>query len=146
MKNSRGLLAVLTLISIIGISLGAYTYVYRAISEQVYTYRCGNLYFKPSSLPKFCTGAGAIVANIKWETWGAQGATGVGRYSINPCDLPCVDEKWKYTDVKVILSKPVRDKGKRVLSRIDIVTDDKKNLPSSDSSSDGWALDSKHTT
>lgn len=143
MKNSRGLLAVLTLISVIGISLGTYTYVHRAVSEQVYTYRCGNMYFKPSSLLKFCTDEGASVTNIEWNTWGAKGATGVGKYSINLCDPTCVDGKWKYANVKVTLSKPITDKGKTVLSRIDVITDDKKNLPLNNGPSDGWVLESK---
>lgn len=134
------MLILLTLISVIGISIGSYTFFHRAASQQVYVYKCGIIDYKPMSLTEFCADAGAGVAQIEWETWAASGATGVGQYAINICNPSCAGGKWKYADVKVALSKTVHEKGKKVLSRIDIVTVDGKNLPQSTSPKLGWDL------
>lgn len=134
------MLILLTLISVIGISIGTYTFFHRAANEQVYVYRCGTIDYKPASLTEFCANAGAGVAQIEWERWAAGGATGVGQYGINLCDPSCASGKWKYADVKVALSKTVREEGKKVLSRIDIVTVDGKNLPERKSPKLGWDL------
>ena len=143
MKNSRGLLAVLSAISIAAIAFGIFTYLHRAASEQVYVYNCGIVDYKPSSLTKFCADAGVGVGGIQWDTWGAEGATGVGKYWINPCNPDCAQGKLQYADVKVNLSKSVADKGKKVLSQIEVVSADGKKLPLGTSASDRWVLESK---
>lgn len=141
MKTTRPLLILLTLISVIGVSLGTYTFFHRATTEQIYVYNCGMVDYKPTSMTQFCADAGAGVADIEWDTWSASGAKGTGQYAVNPCEPSCVEGKWKFADVKVALSKVVRDKSKRVLSRIDIVTIDGKNLPQSTSPELGWDLE-----
>ena len=134
------MLILLSLVSVIGISIGTYTFFHRAATEQVYAYNCGIIDYKPTSLTPYCADAGAGVANLQWDTWNSESATGVGQYAINLCQPNCAAGKWKYADVKVTLTKSVVDKGKRVLTRIDIVTSDNKNLPQSDSPKLGWDL------
>ena len=134
------MLILLTLISVIGISIGTYTFFHRAATEQVYVYNCKIIDYKPTSLTRNCADAGAGVGQIEWDTWTASGAAGVGRYAINLCDPNCAGGKWNYADVKVTLSKSVRDEGKKVLSRIDIATVDGKNLPRRNSPKLGWDL------
>ena len=143
MKNSRGLLAVLSVISIAAIALGIFTYVHRAVSEQVYAYNCGIVDYKPVSILKSCGDARVGVVDLQWDTWGADGATGVGQYWINPCKPDCAQGKLQYADVKVKLSASVVDKGKKVLSQIELITADGKKLPLHPTASDSWILESK---
>jgi hypothetical protein len=91
------MLVVLALISVIGIGIGMFTFLNRAVSQQIYTYDC-----EPS----------------------------------------CVAGTWKYAKVNITLSKPVKDKGKTVLSRIDVQTQDPKELlPLLKTSDEGWDLE-----
>lgn len=126
-----------------GLGIGTYTFFHRAANEQVYTYNCGLVDFKPTSMTQFCADAGAGVADIEWDRWLETGATGTGQYAINLCDPSCAEGKWKFADVKVKLSKSVRDQNKKILSRIDIVTIDGKNLPQNSSPNLGWDLERK---
>jgi len=140
MRSSRGLLAVLSLISVAAIAFGIFTYLHRAVSEQVYVYNCGIVDYKPVSLTKSCADEGVAVGNIQWDTWGAKGATGVGNYVINPCIPNCVSGTRKYADVQVRLTKSVESKGKKVLTQVAVSTTDGKNLPLGNSPSDHWEL------
>jgi len=140
MKTTRPLLIVLSLVTVIGVSLGAYTYVHRAATEQVYAFNCGIVDFKPESLTQYCADAGIGLSDIKWETWNAQGATGTAQYAINHCEPTCVDGKWSYADVNVRLSKLVHKNGKPVLSHIYYKTVDGKNLPSGKTAFEEWDL------
>lgn len=142
MKSSRGLLVVLALISVVGIGIGMYTFLHRAVSEQVYVYDCGIIDFKPTTMTQYCADAGVGVANIEWESWSATGATGIGNYAANDCEPSCVAGTWSYAKVDITLSKPVKDKGKTVLSRIDVQTQDPKELlPLLETSGEGWELE-----
>lgn len=142
MKSSRGLLVVLALISVVGIGIGMYTFLHRAVSEQVYVYDCGIVDFKPTTMTQYCADAGVGVANIEWESWSATGATGIGNYAANDCEPSCVAGTWSYAKVDITLSKPVKDKGKTVLSRIDVQTQDPKELlPLLETSGEGWDLE-----
>jgi len=141
MKNSRPLLIVLSIITVVGISLGTLTYFNRALLEHVYVYNCGIIDYKPDSMAPHCADAGVGIGNLEWETWGAKSATGTGLYGVNSCEPTCAKGKWVFVDVNVALSKSVSANGKTILSRIDIITKDKKNLPPSDSPSFGWDLE-----
>jgi hypothetical protein len=146
MKNSRPLLIVLAIITVVGISLGTLTYFNRALLEHVYVYNCGILDYKPQSMTQFCADAGAGVGNLEWDSWGAKGATGTGLYGVNLCNPTCAGGKWKFADDNVSLSKTISVKGKTILSRIDIGTKNNENLPKSKSSSLGWNLERKPLT
>ncbi len=146
MKNSRPLLIVLSIITVVGISLGTITYFNRALLEHVYVYNCGIIDYKPQSMSPHCANAGAGVGNLEWDAWGAKSATGTGLYGVNLCKPTCARGKWKFADVNVTLSKSVATNGKTILSRIDIITKDKKDLPQSNSPSFGWDLERKPLT
>ena len=130
----------------VGISLGTITFLNHAILEHVYVYNCGIIDYKPQTLTPFCADADVAVGNLEWDTWGAKGATGTGLYGVNLCVPTCAAGKWKFTAVKVLLSKSVRAKGKTVLTRVDVVTPDNKNLPQGNSPRYGWNLESQPLT
>ncbi len=146
MKNSRPLLIVLGIITVVGISLGTVTFFNRALLEHVYVYNCGIIDYKPQSMTRYCGDAGAGVGNLEWDSWGAKGATGTGLYGVNLCDPTCADGKWKFSEVNVSLSKKIMASGKTILTRIDIITKDKKNLPQGNLPSVGWDLERKPIT
>ena len=143
MKNSRPLLFVLAIVTVVGISLGTITYFNRALLEHVYVYNCGIIDYKPQSMTPYCADVGAGVGNLEWDTWGSKGATGTGLYGVNLCKPTCAAGKWKFADVNVTLSKSVKAKGKTILTHIDIISQDKKNLPQRNSAYIGWNLESK---
>lgn len=136
----------LSIISVVAISLGGITFLNRALLEHVYVYNCGIIDYKPQSMTPYCADAGAGVGNLQWDSWGAKGASGTGLYGVNLCNPTCVDGKWKFADVYVTLSKTVHANGKTILSRIDLVTKDNKNLPQSNSPRLGWDLEAKPLT
>jgi hypothetical protein len=145
-KNSRALLIVLTIVTLVGISLGTITYFNRALLEHVYVYDCGIVDYKPTTMTPYCADAGAGVGNLEWDSWGAKSATGTGLYGVNLCEPTCADGKWKFADVNVTLSNSVTANGKTILSRIDIITKDRKNLPQGNSPSLGWDLEQRALT
>ena len=146
MRNFRPLLIVLAIVSVIGISLGIVTYLNRALLEHVYVYNCGIIDYKPQSMTPFCADATAGVGNLQWDSWSAKGATGTGLYGINLCKPTCAKGKWEFANVNVALSNAVKADGKTILSRIDIVTQDNKNLPRSNSPKFGWNLERRPPT
>ncbi len=146
MKNSRPLVIVLAIVTVIGISLGTSTYLNRALLEHVYVYNCGIVDYKPQSMTPFCADASAGVGNLEWNSWGSKGAKGTGLYGANLCEPTCTDGKWKFADVNVALTKTVKANGKTILTRMDIVTKDNKNLPRSNSPKFGWDLERRSLT
>ena len=140
------MLVALSIVTVVGISLGMITFLNRAVLEHVYVYNCGIVDYKPQSMTPYCADAGAGVGNLEWNTWGANGATGTGLYGVNMCVPTCADGKWQFTDVDVKLSKSVKADGKTILSRIDIVTTDHQDLPEAHSPSMGWNLQAKPLT
>ena len=140
MKTSRPLLNILAIVTVIGISLGGYTYVHKAATSQIYAFNCGLMDYKPTSLTQYCADAGAGVSDIKWDTWSADGATGTARYAINNCEPTCVAGTWKYADVNIRLSTLVHKGGKPVLSHVYYKTVDGKKLPLGKTSYEEWDL------
>lgn|SRR5487761_2662235 len=140
------MLVALSIVTVVGISLGMITFLNRAVLEHVYVYNCGIVDYKPDSMTPYCADANAGVGNLDWNSWGAKGARGTGLYGINLCTPTCADGKWKFADVNVTLSKSVKAQGKTILSRIDIVTTDHNDLPQADSDSMGWDLERKPLT
>ena len=136
----------LSIITVVGISLGTITYFNRALLEHVYVYNCGIIDYKPQSMTPYCADAGTGVGNLEWDSWGAKGATGTGLYGVNLCNPTCAGGKWMFAEVNVTLSKSILANQKMILSRIDIVTKDRSNLPQSNSPSFGWDLERKPLT
>lgn len=146
MKNSRLLVIVLAIVTVIGISLGTVTYLNRALLEHVYVYNCGIVDYKPQSMTPFCADAVAGIGNLEWDSWGPKGAKGTGLYGVNMCEPTCADGKWKFADVNVALTKTVKANGKPILTRMDIVAKNKENLPRSNSPTFGWDLERRPLT
>lgn len=141
MKTPRYLLVVLSLISVIAISIGGFTFIKGAASEHVYAFNCGLVDYKPTTLTQYCADAGVAITDIKWETWNAKGATGTASYALNQCEPSCAAGKWLFVDVNVELSKAVTHQNKTVLSHIEIATVDKKKfLPMSKLRTQSWDL------
>lgn len=139
-------MTVLAIVTVIGISLGTITYFNRALLEHVYVYNCGIVDYKPQSMTPFCADVNAGVGNLEWNAWGSKGAKGTGLYGINVCKPTCADGEWKFANVNVALSKTVRANGKTILTRIDIATKDKANLPQGNSPKYGWDLERRPLT
>lgn len=138
-RYSKGWIVVLA--TVIGLSYGGYTYVHRAVIQQVYVTNCGILDYKPTGMIKFCTDTSVGIDQIKWTTWSAEGATGEGKYQINDCQPTCVAGKLHYSEVEIVLSKSKSIGSKTALTFISIKTRDGKNLPLSNSNSDAWPLE-----
>jgi hypothetical protein len=139
-KPTRPLLILLTLVTLIGLSFGTVKYIQRAASEHVFAYNCGIVDYKPTSLTPVCANTSVIVANIHWEKWSKDLATGTAQYGVNMCNPDCATSAWTYASVEIQLTKSILDKGKRILTRIDYVTADKQNLPLSNSDKGGFVL------
>ena len=121
------------------------------ILDRLYTEEYGQSFGKPAYVgddvePIFRAVKKAGIGEIEWDTWGAKGARGTGLYGVNLCDPSCADGKWKFAEVDVSLSKKIKAHGKTVLTRIDIIAKERKNLPQSNSSSLGWDLERKPIT
>lgn len=139
LRYSKGWFVVLA--SVIGLSYGGYTFVHRAVSEQVYVTNCGILDYKPTGIIKFCGDTLIGIDQILWLTWSAEVATGDGKYQINDCQPSCAEGTLRFADVAIILSKPKSVDGKKALTFISIKSKDGRNLPLSNSQSDGWSLE-----
>jgi hypothetical protein len=72
--------------------------------KNVYTFECEIPSRKPTIMTTTCADFGEVVQKIKWSKWAADGAEGVGEYSINDCDPDCADGNFKTVPVKVYLS------------------------------------------
>ena len=81
---------------------------------------CGTPTFFPKTITQFCADAGAGVINIKWSTWGATSAKGVGTYYINGCDPTCAGGKVSKTNVSVLLSGLTSTHGKKYLMHVTV--------------------------
>lgn len=139
LRYSKGWIVVLA--TIIGLSFGAYTFINRAVTTQVYVTNCGTVDYKPAVLIKFCADAGVEITAIEWGSWSAQQAKGTGVYEINDCQPTCVAGKFHHATVEIALSKSKSIGGKETLTFISIKTKDGKNLPLSSSPNDAWPLE-----
>lgn len=139
MRYSKGWIVLLA--SIVGISFGAYTFINRAVTSQVYVTNCGTQDYKPTTIVKFCADAGVAISAIEWNSWSSAGAMGVGIYQINDCQPTCVAGKEHYAEVTLTLSKMKTIHGKPTLTFISVKTKDGKNLPLGDLPQDSWPME-----
>jgi hypothetical protein len=141
-RRSKGWVVLLT--TVVGISLGAYSFISNARANHVYTVTCGIVDYKPGVFFKTCADGGIAVGQMQWESWSQNGARGKGTYAINNCSPDCATGKLFKVPVDVILTgnSPLDTvRGKRVLNRIVIKTLDKKPLPLNSSNTDSWVLE-----
>ena len=141
-RKSKGWVVLLA--TVVGLSLGAYSFISNARANHVYTVTCGIVDDKPGIFFKTCADGGIGVGDVQWESWSQDGARGKGTYAINNCLPDCATGKHFTTAVNVVLTgnSPLDEvRGKRVLNRIEISTIDKKPLPLSGSNTDRWVLE-----
>ena len=141
-RRSKGWVVLLA--TVVGISLGAYSFISNARANHVYTVTCGIVDYKPGVFFKTCADGGIAVGQMQWESWSQNGARGKGTYAINNCSPDCATGKLFKVPVDVILTgnSPLDTvRGKRVLNRIVIKTLDKKPLPLNSSNTDSWVLE-----
>jgi hypothetical protein len=141
-RRSKGWIVLLA--TLVGISLGAYSFISNARANHVYTVTCGIVDYKPGVFFKSCADGGIAVGQMQWESWSKDGARGKGTYAINNCTPDCATGKLLTTKVDVFLTgnTPLDEvRGKRILNRIKIKTLDEKPLPQSGLNTDSWVLE-----
>ena len=94
-----------------------------------WTYDCEFPIQRPEQIMLTCADGGMIVTDIKWQSWGANGATGTGTYSQNMCDPSCAEGKRVEVPVKLRLSELFEYKGRNVLRTLDIEAVSGQELP-----------------
>ena len=120
MKRS-GLIAGLVIIALTAGSVLAFG---KSYARDIYTYNCEILEQRPEQLTKFCADAGVLVYDIKWNSWGYNGAEGSGTYSQNLCEPNCAEGKRVEAQVDLYLSGIENIEGKRVLRYLSVNTRD----------------------
>jgi hypothetical protein len=128
MKRS-GLIAGLI---IIALTAGSVLTFGKSYAKNIYTYDCENLEQRPDQLTKFCADAGVLVYDIKWKSWGYNGAEGTGTYSENLCDPNCAEGQRVEEQVDLYLSGIENIEGKRVLRYLSVNTRNGALLPNGD--------------
>jgi hypothetical protein len=141
-RRSKGWIVLLA--TVLGVSIGAYSFISSARSQHVYTVTCGIIDFKPGVFYKTCADGGISLRELQWESWSQDGARGKGLYAINNCLPNCAEGKVFTVPVDILLSgnQPLDElRGKRLLNKITIKSLDKKPLPQSGSNTDSWVLE-----
>ena len=133
MKRS-GLIAGLVIIALIAGSVLAFG---KSYARDIYTYDCEILEQRPEQLTKFCADGGVYVYDIKWKSWGYNGAEGTGMYSQNLCEPNCAEGKRVEEQVDLYLSGIEIIEGRRVLRYLSVNTPNGALLPSGNSY-DNW--------
>jgi hypothetical protein len=129
-----GLIAGLIIIALTAGSVFAFG---KSYARDIYTYNCELVEQRPEQLTKFCADAGVLVYDIKWESWGYNGAEGTGTYSENLCEPSCAEGKRVEEEVDLYLSGIEIIEGKRVLRYLSVNTRNGALLPNGDSF-DNW--------
>ena len=91
----------------------------------VYTFDCETTDRKPETLTNTCADFGTAIVGIKWKTWSATGAFGIGKFSINQCQPNCSEGKRVETPVSVQLYNLFFDGEKYYLNNATITPIDK---------------------
>jgi hypothetical protein len=90
-------------------------------SENVYTFVCESIMKRPERVTTTCADFGEEVLDIKWTTWGAMGAKGIGIHSVNDCLPDCADGTRVTTPVYLWLKGTTTDEKKYYLNNLFIV-------------------------
>ena len=133
MKRS-GLIAGLVIIALIAGSVLAFG---KSYARDIYTYDCEILEQRPEQLTKFCADGGVYVYDIKWKSWGYNGAEGTGTYSQNLCEPNCAEGQRVEEQVDLYLGGIEIIEGRRVLRYLSVNTPNGALLPSGNSY-DNW--------
>jgi len=140
-RKSKGWIVLLA--SVLGISIGGYSFINNAMSNHVYTVNCGHVDYKPKAFLKVCGDQHVAISDIQWDSWSADGARGKAVYVVNDCNPTCASGMQKQVEVNVVLTgnTPLDIvRSKSVLNRLEITTVDKKPLPLSGATRESWNL------
>ena len=97
--------------------------------DGIWTYDCEFPVQRPEQIMLTCADGGMIVTDIKWQSWDANGAAGMGIYSQNMCEPSCAEGKRVDVPVIVNLSELFEYKGRNVLRALDIKAVSGRELP-----------------
>ena len=117
---------------IIALTAGSVLAFGKSYARDIYTYDCEYLEQRPEQLTKFCADAGVYIYNIKWKSWGYNGAEGTGTYSENLCEPNCAEGERVEAKVDLFLSGIEIIEGKRVLRYLNANTRNCELLPNGD--------------
>jgi hypothetical protein len=106
--------------------------------SQVLTWDCETPAHKPETIMIYCGDGGAYISKIKWETWGKDGATGIGEYYRNLCEPDCADGKIVHALVTVNLRELTPRKGKFYLRTLDMTSESGKDFPWGEAGTFHW--------
>ena len=123
---------------IIALTAGSVLAFGKSYARDIYTFNCEYLEQRPEQLTKFCADAGVLVYDIKWKSWGYNGAEGTGTYSENLCEPNCAEGKRVSAPVNLTLSNLTELKGKHYLRTLDVATSDGKDFPWGRANSFQW--------
>lgn len=140
-RKAKGWIVLLA--TVLGISIGGYTFIHNALANHVYTVNCGQVDYKPKVLLKVCGDQHVAISDIQWDSWSADGARGKAVYVVNDCNPTCASGMQKQVEVNLVLTgnKPLDIvRSKSVLNRLQITAVDKKPLPSSSANRESWSL------
>lgn len=90
-------------------------------SENVYTFVCESIMKRPERVTTTCADFGEEVFDIKWNTWDARGAKGIGIHSVNDCLPDCADGTKVTTPVYLWLRGTTTDGKRYYLNNLFIV-------------------------
>ncbi len=97
--------------------------------KEVMTWDCETAVYKPESITITCADGGIYVEKIQWNTWGKEGASGIGIFSENLCEPNCAEGKMVMAPVNLTLSNLAEHDGMYYLRTLDIATSDEKDFP-----------------
>ena len=140
-RKAKGWIVLLA--TVLGISIGGYTFIHNALTNHVYTVNCGQVDYKPKVFLKVCGDQHVAISDIQWDSWSADGARGKSVYVVNDCNPTCASGMQKQVEVNLVLTgnKPLDIvRSKSVLNRLEITAVDKKPLPSSSANRESWSL------
>jgi len=140
-RKSKGWIVLLA--SVLGISIGGYSFINNAMTNHVYTVNCGQVDYKPKVFLKVCGDQHIAISDIQWDSWSADGARGKAVYVVNDCNPTCASGMQNQVEVNLVLigNKPLDIlRSKSVLNQLEITTVDKKPLPLNSATRENWSL------
>ncbi len=139
--KSKGWIVLLA--TVLGITIGGYTFVHNALTNHVYTVNCGKVDYKPTVYLKKCGDQHIALSDIQWDSWSQDGARGKAVYLVNDCDPNCASGLMEQVEVELSLTgnTPLDVvKSKHVLNKLEITAVEKKLLPLTSVHKEFWQL------